>query len=156
MNFDKAFEILIGHEGGYVNDPADPGGETKYGISKRSYPDVDIKNLTLAEAKVIYYQDFWVKAHCDEMPPLVAFNVFDAAVNHGRGQAIRFLQRALNVVDDGVFGNVTRRALFIVVEERVVMAFNAERLHFFTQLSTWGRFGKGWSRRIAENLKVFS
>ena len=59
MTFEEAFSRLMGHEGGYSNDPLDPGGETNWGISKRSYPNVDITNLTRAEAKVIYREDFW-------------------------------------------------------------------------------------------------
>ena len=68
MTFDEAFEILIGHEGGYVNDKRDPGGETKYGIAKRSYPNVDVRNLTRAQAVDIYRRDFWQRVRGDELP----------------------------------------------------------------------------------------
>ena len=79
-SFDNAFDRVIGHEGGYVNNSKDPGGETKYGISKRAYPTLDIKSLTLADAKAIYKRDYWDRAQCDALPPGVAFDVFDAAV----------------------------------------------------------------------------
>lgn len=83
MSFETAFSFTLGHEGGYVNDSHDPGGETKYGISKRSYPAVDIKSLTLEQAKAIYQRDYWQAASCERMPPKIAIAVFDSAVHHG-------------------------------------------------------------------------
>ena len=89
MNFDTAFDRLMGNEGGYSNELNDPGGETKWGISKRSYPDLDIKNLTREQAKAIYLRDFWIRGAMDQLPPAVAFQVFDFAVNSGIETAIR-------------------------------------------------------------------
>lgn len=152
MNFDDAFTKLLGHEGGYVNDPRDPGGETKFGISKRAYPGVDIKALTLEQAKAIYKRDYWDRAQCDALPPVVAFQVFDTAVNSGIGQSIRFLQRAVGVADDGQAGPLTVSAVRRLDAESVVARFNGQRLDFMTKLSTWDVFGKGWARRIAKNL----
>ena len=87
MAFDTAFLDTIGLEKGYVNDPNDPGGETKYGISKRSYPNIDIKNLTLAEAKVIYKRDFWNKLKLDKVNNIqIAGEIFDTAVNMSPAQ----------------------------------------------------------------------
>ena len=151
--FDKYFERLIGHEGGYVNHPKDPGGETKFGITKRTYPHLDIANLTLAEAKAIYKRDFWDRAKLDQFPAGLAFDVFDAAVNSGIGQSIRFLQRALNVADDGIVGPMTLAAMQRQDEEVVQARFNGERLEFMTKLTTWDSFGRGWARRIAKNLQ---
>jgi lysozyme family protein len=154
MTFDQAFDQLISHEGGYVFDPRDPGGETRYGISKRSYPGLDIKNLTLADAKAIYRRDFWDRAQCDRLPPDLAFDVFDAAVNSGIGQAIRWLQRAVGVADDGVVGPLTMSHIQREMDASAIQArFNGHRLEFMTKLSTWDVFGKGWARRIATNLK---
>lgn len=154
MNFDQAFDRLISHEGGYVFDPRDPGGETKYGVSKRSYPALDIRALTLADAKAIYRRDYWERAQCDKMPPDLAFDVFDAAVNSGIGQAIRWLQRALGVADDGQVGALTLGAIQREADTSAIRArFNGQRLAFMTQLSTWPTFGKGWARRIASNLQ---
>lgn len=152
MNFDQAFEALIGHEGGYVNDPCDPGGETKFGISKRAYPNVDIKALTLEQAKAIYKSDYWDRSQCDSLPPVVAFQVFDTAVNSGIGQSIRFLQRAVGVADDGQVGPLTINAVKRLDAETIVARFNGQRLDFMTKLSTWDVYGKGWARRIAKNL----
>ena len=154
MTFDQVFDKLISHEGGYVNDPHDPGGETKFGISKRSYPALDIASLTLVDAKAIYKRDFWDRAQCDKMPPELAFNVFDAAVNSGIGQAIRWLQRSVGVADDGHVGPLTLGALNRENDPSAVQArFNGHRLAFMTNLSTWQAFGKGWARRIAFNLQ---
>jgi lysozyme family protein len=153
MNFDSAFEKLIGHEGSYVNDPRDPGGETNWGISKRSYPDIDIKSLTIEQAKALYKRDYWDRARCDSLHPIIAFQVFDAAVNSGIGQSIRFLQKAVGVADDGVVGPKTLAAIQQQDLAELIARFNAERLEFMTKLSNWDRFGKGWARRIASNLK---
>jgi lysozyme family protein len=152
MNFDTAFDRLLGHEGTYSNDPADPGGETMWGISKRAYPDLDIAHLTRDEAKFIYLRDFWQKIHANELPGAVAFQVFDFAVNSGIGTAVRYLQRALKVADDGYWGPITRAAVTQTNETDLLLRFNALRLDFYTRLSTWPSFGKGWARRIAQNL----
>jgi len=151
--FEQCFETLIGHEGGYSNDSRDPGGETKFGISKRSYPTLDIAALTLADAKQIYKRDFWDRAQCDRLPPGLAFDVFDTAVNSGIGQAIRFLQRAAGVADDGVAGPLTMSAVGRWDAESLQARFNGMRLDFMTRLSTWDTFGRGWARRIAANLQ---
>lgn len=152
MTFDETFTKLIAHEGGEVNDPRDPGGHTKYGISKRAYPDVDIASLTLEQAREIYLRDYWLRARCDQLPPAVAFQVFDTAVNSGIGQSIRFLQRAVGVADDGNVGPLTIAAVKRMDPEAVASRFNGHRLDFMTRLSTWDVFGRGWARRVAKNL----
>jgi len=90
-DFEKAIKFVLKWEGGYSNDPNDPGGETKYGISKRSYPELDISKLTLKQAKEIYYQNYWLKTSCDELPFPFNIVVFDTAVNMGRRRAIELL-----------------------------------------------------------------
>ena len=109
MNFDEAFDRLIAHEGGYVNHAEDPGGETNFGISKRAYPDVNIASLTRESAKAIYRRDYWDRAQAGQYDGAIGFQVFDAAVNHGIGTSIRFLQRAVGVADDGAVGPRTVR-----------------------------------------------
>ena len=109
--FDYFIERVLTHEGGYVNDPRDPGQETRWGISKRSYPAVDIRNLTRAQAIDIYRRDFWQRVRGDELPREFAFQALDAAVNHGIGNAVRWMQRAAGVADDGVIGPVTLAAV---------------------------------------------
>jgi lysozyme family protein len=152
MNFDQAFERLVGHEGGYVDHPADPGGRTKYGISQRSYPGEDIRNMTLERAKDIYRRDFWWKAGCDTVPDAVKFDLFDMAVNSGVQPAIRTLQRAVGVDDDGVIGPKTMQAIGAMNPIRFVARFNGYRLQFMSSLATCPAFGRGWANRIAKNL----
>lgn len=152
MNFDQAFDRLISNEGGYVNNPADPGGETNWGISKRSYPNVNIKELTREGAKQIYLTDFWQRGHMDEYDQAIAFQVFDAAVNHGIETAVRLLQRAAGVADDGYIGPVTIAAVKAKSVTDMLMLFIAYRIKFWTRLSHWPNFGRGWANRAADDM----
>ena len=154
MNFDQSFERLIGHEGGYVNHPADPGGETKFGITKRSYPGEDIKGMTLDRAKAIYLRDYWGPSGCDVVPDAVKFDLFDMAVNSGVKAAIRLLQEASGADVDGVLGPRTIMAVQSMPATRLLARFNGCRLDFMAGLPTWPSFGRGWARRIAANLKA--
>ena len=153
MNFQDAFDRLIGHEGGYVNNPDDPGGETNWGISKRSYPNIDIKNLTRDGAKAIYLRDFWNRIKGDKLYDGVAYQLFDFAVNSGIETAVRYFQRAIGVADDGHWGPLSQAAADAMSETDSLMLINAERLDFMTRLSNWPNASKGWSRRIAKNLR---
>ncbi len=94
--FEDIIEVVLEHEGGYVNDPKDPGGETNFGIARRSHPDVDIANLTKEGAKEIYYQNYWMKNRVPQMPDDLKHIYFDMCVNQGRGRAVKILQRAAN------------------------------------------------------------
>lgn len=153
MNFDLAFERLISHEGGYVNDPRDPGGETKWGISKRAYPNLNISQLTREDARAIYRRDFWECISADRLPDGAAFQLFDFAVNSGIQTAIRYLQRAVGVADDGHWGPESQAAADATSESDLILLLNAERLDFMTRLSNWPAHGRGWARRIAGNLR---
>lgn len=153
MDFDTAFSKLIGHEGGYSNNPLDPGGETKYGISKRAYPTENIAALTLDRAKALYLRDYWGPAGCDAMPDSAKFQVFDMAVNSGVHSTITTIQRVVSEVEDGILGPRTLRAVQSMPPSRFVARFNAERLLLMTDLKTWPEFGRGWAKRIAANLK---
>ena len=157
LTFIQIFNRLIGHEGGYVNDPRDPGGETNWGITKRTAQangyQGSMRATTREQAYKIYYSAFWLRYQCDKMPDAVAFQFFDAAVNHGLGNASRMLQRAVNVADDGIIGNMTIAAIKKMAISDVIMRLNAERLEFYCKLSTFATFGKGWVRRVAGNLK---
>lgn len=157
-NFDKAFDLLIGNEGGYVNNQADPGGETNWGITRtvavdNGY-DGSMKLMPKETAKQIYKKMYWDKLQCDQLPFVVAFQLFDAGVNHGNSQAVKFLQRALSVVDDGVIGAKTIAATNSLDDLQIAMLFNAERIEFYASLKTFSTFGKGWVRRVASNLKL--
>lgn len=153
MNFDQAFDRLIGNEGGYVNNPADPGGETNWGIAKRSYPDLDIANLTRDDAKAIYLRDFWQRGQMDQLPPAIAFQLFDIAVNSSIETAARMLQRAAGAADDGHIGPQTLAAVAAKSTTDMLVLIIAERLDFWRKLSTWPTFGKGWAGRAAQDLR---
>ncbi|CAN7311273.1 glycoside hydrolase family 108 protein [Acidovorax delafieldii] len=144
---------VLSHEGGYVNDPNDPGGETKWGISKRSYPHLNIKDLTRQDAIAIYQRDFWQRVQGDKLPVPFVFQALDAAVNHGIGNAVRWMQRAAGVADDGVIGPVTLAAVARQEPADLVLLFNAERLEFYAKLQTFDYYGRGWTRRVAKNLR---
>jgi lysozyme family protein len=152
LNFDTAFDRLIGHEGGYVNNPADPGGETKFGISKRSYPSLNIRDLTREMAKAIYLKDFWLPLG-EDAHPAIRYQAFDFAVNAGIQTALRKLQQAIGVADDGHFGPISRATLNAMPASAVLFLYNDKRIEFYTSLSTFPTFGKGWMRRVAKNLK---
>jgi lysozyme family protein len=151
--FLKVIDRVLGHEGGYVDDPTDPGGETNWGISKRSYPKVDIKNLTRNQAIAIYYRDFWLPIKGDSVSDGAAHQLMDGAVNSGPREAIRFLQRAVGVADDGHFGPISLEAMRKTSETDFIMLYVAERMEYMTKLKNWVHHGKGWIRRMAQNLR---
>lgn len=152
MNFDQAFEKLIGHEGGDADDPDDPGGRTRYGICKRSYPDVDIANLTLEEAKAIYLRDFWNPLKLDVLPSGIRFDLFDTGVNCGLDRARKLLQAAVGVKQDGKVGLITLAAANVMSGDLLDKRFNGYRLRFIASLDHFPKYARGWIRRIATNL----
>jgi len=152
ITFDQAFDRLLGNEGGYVNHPQDPGGETNWGISKRQYPNINIKDLTRDGAKAIYLRDYWEPCG-QHLDPSVNFQVFDAGVNHGVSTAIRMLQRAVGVADDGHWGQISQDSYSKMEVHLVLIRFLAERLNFFTKISTFPTFGRGWCARVVTNLR---
>lgn len=155
--FDTIFDRLMKHEGGYVNHPSDPGGETMYGVTKRvavahGYHG-SMRNLPKEMAKRITEKSYYKAIRGDELDRLIAWQLTDAAYNHGNRQAVKFLQRAVGANDDGVIGERTLAAVNAMDKNDVVLLFNAERLDFYTNLRIWQTFGKGWARRIAGNLR---
>lgn len=152
--FDDAFVALMGNEGGYVNNPADPGGETMWGITARvaranGYGG-DMRNLPQAVAKQIAKKVYWDPYYCDQFDPRVAFQVFDAAYNGGHPAS--WLQTAVNVQPDGRIGPVTIAAVNAADPLRIVMRFLAYRLQYMSVLGIWPTFSHGWANRIAHNL----
>lgn len=125
-NFERAFEIVVGVEAGYVNDSEDSGGETKFGISKRAYPKEDIKNLTLERAKILYFNDYWLECHCQALSWPWALVVFDCAVNQGVADALTLLKRY-----QGDLGE-----------------FLAERGVQYAENKKFSLYGRGWMRRL--------
>jgi lysozyme family protein len=164
QNFEKAFIELIGIEGGYVNDPTDRGGETKYGISKRSYPNLDIRNLSLQDAKEIYYGDYWKSNGLDNIINYeVALELFDTGVNMGVGIASRFLQEALNLMNrngqnfrdlkvDGQIGPATISAYRKVDDRILLKVLNGLQFERYKSICEKNprqeKYFNGWMRRV--------
>lgn len=146
-NFDVCFEHLIGLEGGYNNDPVDPGGETKYGISKRAYPDENIASLTIDQAKAIYKRDYWDAVKGDELPHGLDMLAFDAAVNQGVRPAITMLQKALNVAQDGILGLDTLGKARSAGKD-VCALYLAERALRYYGTRNFDKYGRGWLKRL--------
>ena len=164
-DFDRIFDIVVGSEGGYTDNPADPGnwtggrvgaGEcrgTKFGISAGAYPELDIAGLTLDQARSLYRSEYWDRIDGDRLPASIALLVFDAAINNGIGHAVRWLQQAASIAQDGVIGPETLQAIGSVVAKPdggagLCAELLAQRLTFMTSLPTWKSFGLGWARRL--------
>jgi len=157
----KSLVRINGHEGGYANrsPKADPGGETKWGISKRSYPYLDIKNLTLDHAAEIYLRDFITPISSRELPDGITFQLIDFSVHSGIKRAVKELQRWMNIVidgnrvePDGVIGPYTRAKILSFSDSDLVQILNAARLKFLKDLPNWHENSRGWTDRIANNL----
>lgn len=146
--FDAVIPVILRSEGGYVNDSADPGGETKFGISKAAYPTVDIKGLTEEKAKAIYRRDYWEKPRIDRLPAPIDLAVFDAAVNKGPGVAIKLLQTAVGADQDGIIGPQTLDAVTIRDPEATFRRYLAIRAIYYSRLGGFPRFGLGWMTRL--------
>lgn len=159
MKFEDAFAVVVWQEahgdvnGGYQSPEeatrkGDPGGETKYGISKAAFPNENIKALTLDRARSLALEGYWKPAHCDELPGPLALAVFDSAFNQGVGGAVRTLQRALNVPQDEIFGKATRNAVARWKPDDLFDAFMAERGIRYTGTRGFDNNGRGWFRRL--------
>ncbi len=160
--FERAFRIVVGEEGGFTADPADPGNwtegvcgkgrcsGTKFGVSAAAYPALDIAGLGLDGARVIYRRDYWDRVRGDDLPAPLALLVFDAAVNNGVGRAVRWLQLAAGVGADGILGEVSLAAVRTRAGQGAALLseFQAQRLVFMASLPTWRTFGLGWARRL--------
>jgi lysozyme family protein len=150
--FELAIPIVLRHEGGYVNDPNDAGGETNFGISKRSYPDVDIKNLTVADASAIYFRDWWTKYNYGAIiPQAVASKVFDTSVNLGPSRAHKMLQEAAGATADGVLGPATLAVVNMMNSLTILFTFQNLQASYYRNLvlvdPTLQKFLAGWIAR---------
>jgi lysozyme family protein len=155
--FLKAFDYVMKHEGGYVNDPKDIGGETKYGISKRSYPNLNIKDLTRDQACKIYFVDFWMKAKCEQIvDENIATKFFDLAVHTGIPQAVKLIQRALRsageqVIEDEIIGVITLQAINKADPTDLLAALKSEAAGYYRLIAQTNpsqqKFIEGWLNR---------
>lgn len=149
-NFERCLDFVLRHEGGYVNHPRDPGGETNMGVSRRSYPREDIRGMTRARAAVIYRRDFWDAVRGDDLPYGLDLIAFDAAVNSGASRGARWLQEAVGAAADGRVGPQTIARANAAEPHAAIQRACDIRLRFLRNLPTWDTFGRGWSRRVED------
>lgn len=156
--FEAAMPHLFRHEGGYADHPSDPGGATKYGITRatlaawrgRSVSKSDVRRLARREAAAIYRARYWNAVRADDLPAGVDYCVFDAAVNSGPARAAKWLQAAARVTQDGVIGPATLSAISRADPGRLIDDACDVRLAFLRGLSTFAVFGRGWERRVGD------
>lgn len=158
-NYKPSLDLVLQHEGGYVNDPQDPGGATNKGVTQAVYdawrraqglPSRSVASIGDAEVGSIYKNNYWDRVMGDELPSGVDYSVFDFAVNSGVNRAARYLQRAVGVADDGKIGPKTLAAVKVKDPQSIIDAICEDRLTFLQHLPTFPRFGGGWTRRVAE------
>ena len=157
-NYDKCLELILHHEGGYVNHPKDPGGETNLGVTKRVYEEwggtKDMVDLTVEDVAPIYEKNYWGRVKGDDLPSGLDLCVFDFAVNAGPGRAAKYLQSMIGTTVDGGIGPNTLRAVGNYVEEvglqSAIENYQESRQRYYEKLSTFETFGRGWTRRVEE------
>ena len=155
-NFDHCLEMLLEHEGGYVNHPSDPGGQTNLGVTKRVWEDwggtKDMKELTPEDVAPLYKKLYWDKIKGDELPSGVDWCVFDWGVNSGTSRSAKALQRIVGTRDDGHIGPKTMELVMEADVHEIINKMYQERQEFYEKLKTFDTFGKGWTRRNKETL----
>ena len=157
-NWEKAFQAVLKHEGGFVNHPRDPGGMTNLGVTKKVWEDFvgrevderEMRALTPDVVKPLYKKNYWDKIKGDQLPSGVDYAAYDLAVNSGTGRAAKYLQQIAGVHADGVIGPKSMEAILACDPVETVDAICDMRLDFLQRLPTWNTFGKGWGRRVEE------
>ena len=161
-NYDKCLKAILHHEGGYVNHPKDPGGETNLGVTKRVYIEhggtKDMKELTVEDVAPIYKKGYWDKMKGDDLPGGLDLCVFDFGVNAGPGRSAKYLQTMIGTVADGGIGPNTLKAVNAYVSqhgiEKSIENFQEARQGYYEKLSTFETFGRGWTRRVDETTEI--
>ena len=156
--FSEALEVILHHEGGYVNHPKDPGGETNLGVTKRVYEDFggekEMKELVKEDVEPIYKKNYWDRVKGDDLPEGLDLCIFDFAVNAGPGRAAKFIQRLVNTTVDGGIGPNTLKCINDHVEQygvdTTIDQYQSARHNYYQSLSTFETFGRGWTRRVDE------
>ena len=158
QNFEAALQAVLKHEGGYVNNPKDPGGMTNLGCTKAVWEEhcghpVDekaMRALTPADVAPLYKRKYWDKVQGDELPSGIDYLVFDTAINSGPGRAAKLLQACVGVEPDGGIGPKTLAAVRAFDAKQLVADYSKRRLSFMMDLPTWATFGRGWLKRVNE------
>jgi len=158
QNFEYSLAQVLKSEGGYVNNPKDPGGETNMGVTKaawstwlkRPIANGEMAKLTHADIIPFYKALYWDKSYCNQLPTGIDYMVFDASVNMGVGQSIRLLQKSLGCVADGVIGNITMKAINDADVKTLIDKLSAQKEMFYRSLGTFATFGKGWLARVQQ------
>ena len=157
-NFEQCLALVLKHEGGFVNHPKDPGGMTNLGVTKKVWEEwvghpVDeatMRALGPADVAPLYKKNYWDRVRGDDLPTGVDYSVFDLAVNSGVSRAVKFLQAACGVAQDGAIGPATLAAVAAFHPRDLATAVCEKRLAFLQSLPTWNTFGRGWNKRVAE------
>ena len=157
-NWDKAFDLVIVNEGGYVDNSQDPGGATNWGCTKAVWEKYvghevtkdDIKALTKEDVKPLYKRNYWDAIHGDAIPSGLDYCIFDCAINSGVGRAAKFIQEIVGVSADGAIGNNTVTAITKINSITLINEFSDKRQAFLESLKTFPTFGKGWTKRVQE------
>ena len=157
-NWQKSFELMLKSEGGYVNNPADPGGMTNLGVTKATWEnwvgrdsnEAEMRGLTPEKVEPLYKKKYWDAVRGDELPPGISYLCFDFAVNAGAGRSIKTLQTAVGVTPDGGFGPMTMAAVQAVDPIELIERFSQAKEDFYRSLNTFATFGKGWLNRVAD------
>ncbi|WP_295408780.1 glycosyl hydrolase 108 family protein [uncultured Thiocystis sp.] len=152
--FHRCIDFVLLEEGGLVNHPKDPGKLTKFGISQRSYPRLDIRRLTVADAKAIYQRDFWDRIRGDALPVGLDLVVLDMAVNAGAVRAVQLLQQLCGVDDDGLIGSLTLAAIQDRPSADLIESYSRLRLTYYRSLKHWPTFGEGWEARVQRSRQM--
>jgi lysozyme family protein len=161
-NYDKCLETILHHEGGYVNHPKDPGGETNLGVTKRVYEEwggtKDMKDLLVEDVAPIYRKNYWDKLKGDDLPAGLDLCVFDFGVNAGPGRAAKYLQTMIGTVADGGIGPNTLKKVAEYVDKHgldvTIRDYQNRRQGYYESLSTFETFGRGWTRRVDETTEL--
>ena len=161
-NFEKSLELVLQHEGGYINHPSDPGGMTNLGVTQRvweawvgySVDEKEMRSLTKELVAPLYKSRYWDAVHGDQLPSGADYLAFDFAVNAGAFRCIKTIQRALNITADGIIGPVTIKAIQDTNAEEFINNFTDAKENFYKGLANFQTFGRGWLNRVAESKKA--
>ena len=161
-NHEKCIKMILHHEGGYVDHPDDPGGETNLGVTKKVWEEwggtKDMRDLTVEDVVPLYKANYWDRVKGDDLPSGMDLAVFDWAVNSGTGRAAKKLQSMIGTTADGGIGPNTLRCLDEYIDEHgmenTIRNYTEVRQNFYESLKTFGTFGKGWTRRNKETCEA--